>query len=131
MARMVLDGKEITWSKLRGKNALVVLLMLVVYALAGYRPIHSIPLFVTIIVWLVMHIKPAAISNHILIPLGDKSMMMWFLHGYLGPIMFAEYYQPLHWHILIWLAWVIVTYCVACLLTPIADRLSKALKLTK
>lgn len=130
MARLVLNGKDITWSRLRGKNALVVLLMLVVFALAGYRPIHSVPLFVTIIVWLVMHIKPATISRHVLIPLGDKSMMMWFLHGYLGPLMFAQYYQPLHWHILIWLAWVIVTYCVACLLMPVSNRLSKMLRLT-
>ena len=130
MARLVLDGREITWSKLRGKNALVVLLMLVVFGVAGYRPIHSVPLFVVGIVWLVMHIEPGAISKHVLIPLGDKSMMMWFLHGYLGPRMFAEYYQSLQWPVLIWLVWVIVTYLVACLLTPVSDWLCRVLRLT-
>ena len=130
MARLVLDGKEITWSKLRGRNALVVLLMLAVFALAGYRPIHSVPLFVIVIVWLVIHIEPAAVSKYLFIPLGDKSMMMWFLHGYLGPKMFCDYYQPLHYHVLIWLVWVIVTYLVACLLSPVSDWICKRLKLS-
>lgn len=131
MAHMVLDGKDITWSRLRDKNALVVLLMLVVFALAGYRPIHSVPLFVTIIVWLTMHITPRAIAKHIFIPLGDKSMMMWFLHGFLGPVLFTEYYLLLQHPILIYLTWVIITYGVACLLTPIADKISRTLRLSK
>ena len=134
MARRVQSGKSLTWSKLQGKNPLVFALLLLVFFIKGYFygwKIFYIPFFYPLVIWVVLHFKLTWVSKYIFIPLGNKTMMMWFAHGYIAFRMFSEYFLLLQCKPLIYLTWVIVTYCVACLLTPVADRLSKALKLTK
>ena len=132
MARIVLAGKRLTWSKLQGKNALVVLLIIIAFFLKGINNIIPvIPYFSAFIVWLIAHINPGVISKRIFVPLGNMSMMMWFLHGYIGPILFKDYYLMLKSPVLIWIVWVIISYCAARLLMPVSDYISKALGLKK
>ena len=129
MARIVLSGKEVTWSKLKGKNWLVLLLLLAVFASRGSVYLSSIPFFAAIVVWLILHIEPGVVSKNFFVPLGNMSMMMWFLHGYIGPILFRDYYLMLKWPVLIYVVWVIISFALAWLLMPVSSRISKALKL--
>ena len=133
MARRVISGKPLTWSKLQGKNLIVFILLVAIFSLKGAFDLtfYRIPYFVLLVVWLMLHFKLTWVSRYIFIPLGDKSMMMWFAHGYLAFRMFTEYYLLLQHPILIYLTWVIVSYGVACLLTPIADKISRTLRLSK
>ena len=130
MARVVLSGKRLTWSKLQGKNALVVGLIVIIFTLKGINNIVPFtPYFSAFIVWLIAHINPGAISKRIFIPLGNMSMMMWFIHGYIGPILFRDYYLLLKSPALIWIVWVIISYCAARLLMPVSNRISELLRL--
>jgi hypothetical protein len=129
MARLTLSGKEITWNWLKGKNLVVVLFIAIAFALRGLTFVSIIPFFPIIIIWLVLHINPGAVSRYVFIPLGDKSMMMWFAHGFIGPVLFKDYYLVFKWPALIWLAWVIISFAVSCLLIPVSNRISKTLKL--
>ncbi len=133
MARRVLSGKSLTWRKLQGKNLIVFFLLLTVFLLKGTFNLtfFHIPYFVPLVVWIILHFKLTWISKYIFIPLGNKSMMMWFAHGYIAFKMFSEYFLLIPNRFLIYLTWIIISYCVACLLMPISDRIAKALKLSK
>ncbi len=134
MARRVLSGKSLTWSKLQGKNLLVLIVLLLVFAFKGYfykSIIFVIPFYFPLVVWVLLHFKLTWVSKYIFIPLGNKSMMMWFAHGYIAFKMFSEYFLLIPNRFLIYLTWIIISYCVACLLMPISDRIAKALKLSK
>ena len=133
MARRIQSGKSLTWSKLQDKNPIVFVLLLTVFILKGFCNINflHIPYFVPLVVWIILHFKPMWASKNIFIPLGNKSMMMWYAHGYIAFKMFSEYFLMIPNKFLIYLAWVLITYCVACLLMPVSNKLTKALKLSK
>lgn len=132
LARFTLDGESLKLSVLQGKSWLVLLVFIVAYFLRGQ--IHSValnPFFAIFVVLTVVNIEwPRPISKFFS-SLGNQLMMMWFVQGFVGAYMFKEYYQPLQNPALIWLAWVIVTYIVACVLTLVSNRLAKVLKLSK
>lgn len=132
MARRVLAGKSLTWSKLQGKNPIVFLVLVTAFILKGFSNTSflHIPYFVPLVVWIILHFKLTWVSNYIFIPLGNKSMMMWFAHGYLAFKMFSEYFLLIPNKFLIWLAWVIISYCVAYLLMPVSDWICQRLKLS-
>ena len=130
MARMTLQGKSMKLKCLEGRSWLVFLLFVVGYALRTQIHFAGLnPFFAIFVIFIVVNIDWPAIPSKILSSLGNKLMMMWFVQGFVGAFMFQEYYQPLQWPALIWLVWVIVTYLVACLLTPVSNWLAKALKL--
>ncbi len=129
IARYYLSGHELTWSKLRGKNALLWVLLAVAFLLKGNPWVNSIPYLAVLILWLVLHFTPTKLSQYILIPLGKKSMVMWLAHGFLAVRLFNDFFVMFKWPPLVWLAWILVAFGVACILTPVSDRISKALKL--
>ena len=131
IARYYLSGHDLTWSKLRGKNLLVWPLLAVAFLLKGNPYINSIPYFAVLIVWLILHIKPTKLSQYLFIPLGKKTMVMWLAHGFLGVRLFNDYFMMFKWPWLVWIVWVLASYLVACLVTPLSDRISKALKLKR
>ena len=129
LARYYLSGHELTWSKLRGKDWLVWLLLAVTFVLKGQPMINSIPYISVIVVLLILHLSPTWIGKNVFTPLGKQTLVMWLAHGFLGVRVFNEYFLMLKWTPLIWLAWVLASYAVARLIMPVSDRISKALKL--
>lgn len=130
MARQTLSGKSMKIPWFNGRSWLVALLFIVLYFLRGQ--IHSAalnPFFAIIVVIAVVNIEWPSTVSKLLSSLGDKLMMMWFVQGFVGAMMFTEYYQPLRWAVLILLAWILVTYLVASVLQPITVKLSRVLKL--
>lgn len=131
MARVSLSGNSLLWNKLEGKNLLVILLLIVLFAVRGQ--IHSAalnPFHASIVVWLVLHLKFNDVPKRIFVELGDKSMLMWFAQGFLGVVMFSEYILLLKSPLLIWIVWVIVCCLVACLLKPVVNTLVRTFKLS-
>lgn len=131
MARMVLSGKSLVWDRLNGKNLLVFLLLVLSFAIRGQ--VHTSvlnPFHATLVVWLVLHLRISGLPKIVLTELGNKSMLMWLAHGFLGVAMFTEYITLLRWPVLIWITWVVVSYLVACLLKPLADGVARAVKLS-
>lgn len=131
LARYYLSGHELTWSKLRGKNALVWLLLVVVFLLKGHPIINMIPYLSVVILWLILHLDPTKFGQYILTPVGNMGMVMWLSHGFLGVRLFNDFFMQFKWAPLIWLAWILACYAVACLVMPVSNRISKALKLKK
>ena len=129
MARTVLTGKRLTWSKIEGKNVVVLLLLAAVFVIKGLALLPIFPYFAAVVVWLIAHLKVGAISRHTFIPLGNLSMMMWFCHGFLGPYLFLDYYLMIKSPLLAFIIWFTISLVVAWLLMPISNRISKALKL--
>ena len=130
MARMFLKGKSLTWRKLQGRNSLVVIIFLLSFVLRGqihFEPIN--PFFCTFVVWLVLHLEfPQGIKN-VFVELGNKSMLMWFLHGFLGVVLFSEYFAIIKNPVLSWCVWFAVTYIVAGILHPLVDIMAIKIKL--
>ena len=129
IARYYLSGHSLTWSKLRDKNLLVWPLLILVFALKGNPYINSIPFVAVAVVWLILHFNLTWLSRYLFIPLGKETMIMWLAHGFLGARLFTDYFLMLKWPWLIWIAWILASYGVARLLTPVSNRISKALKL--
>lgn len=132
MARIVLSGKSLKIPFFEDRSWLVLLLFLVLYVLRGQ--IHSAalnPFFAIIVILAVVNIEWPRPVARFFSALGNQLMLMWLVQGFVGAFMFKEYYQPLHWPALIWVAWVTVTYLTACLLKPITNRLNSLLKLSK
>ena len=130
MARMSLSGNSLLWKKLAGKNLLVILLLVASFAIRGLIHTSALnPFHASLVVWLVLHLKFSEIPKKVLMELGDKSMIMWFAQGFLGVRMFSEYILLLQSPILIWIVWVIVCYLVACLLKPVVNCVTRAVKL--
>lgn len=130
MARITVSGHKLTWSILEGKNLLIIVLLIglfVVRCLIETSAVNFI--FISAVVWLVLHARPSRMVSNVLESLGAKSMMMWFLHGFLAVQMFSEYVALLYWPLIIWILWVFVTYCLASLLMPVSNKLARALKL--
>lgn len=130
MARYALAGHSLTWSRLKGRNWLVLLLLAVAFVARGLINFSTVPGFPALVIWLVLHFDTTRFTTAVMLPLGRMSMMMWFCHGYIAVKLFNEYFLMLRWPWLIWLVWVVVSYCVACLLMPVSNRISRALKLT-
>lgn len=131
MARISLSGKSLLWNKLDGKNLLVLLLLIALFAIRGQ--IHTAalnPFHAALVIWLVLHLRFNGLPKKILVELGDKSMIMWFAQGFLGVVMFSEYILLLRFPLLIWVVWVIICYLVACLLKPVVNGITKVVKLT-
>jgi hypothetical protein len=129
MARWVFAGHDLTWSRLKGKNLLVLALLVIVFVVKWLLPIPIVPYFAAVVILILLHFSPTKLIQHVFVPLGNKSMMMWFVHGYLAWKLFNDFYLMFKWPPLIWLVWVITSYLVACLLMPVSDYMSKVLKL--
>ena len=131
-ARIKLSGKSLTWEKLQGKNLLIILLIVTTFAIRGQIHTSAVnPFQAAWIVWLVLHVDFNRLVQRVFMELGNKSMMMWFVQGFVGVEMFREYYQPLQWPALVWVAWLIVCYLAACLLLPVANGAARMLRLTR
>ena len=132
LARFTLEGKPLKFAKLQGKSWVVLLVFLVCYVMRGQ--IHSAalnPFFAILVVLTVVNIDWPRPVAKFFSSLGNQLMMMWFVQGFVGAMMFNEYYQPLKHPALMWLVWVTVTYIVACLLTPLSNQVAKVFKLSK
>lgn len=131
MARMCMAGKGIIWKRLDGKNLLVTFLLVALFVIRGQ--IHSAalnPIHASLVVWLVLHLRWSGLLKKVFIELGDKSMIMWFSQGFLGVVMFSEYILRLQSPLLIWIVWAVVCYLVACLIKPVVNMITRAVKLT-
>ena len=129
MARATLSGHELTWNKLKGHNWLVFVLIITAFLLRSQISFSVLPFFAAIIVWLVLHTDISALLNRVLLPLGNKSMMMWFLHGYLAVYMFSEYMLLLRYPVVIYVVWVAVSFVLASLLLPVSNKIDRLVKL--
>ncbi len=130
LARYYLAGNELTWSKLRGKNWLVALLLAVTFVLKGQPIVNTIPYISVVVLWLILHFDPTPLGKYILAPLGKQTLVMWLAHGFLAVRLFNDFFLLFKWPALVWLMWVLAAYGTACLLMPISNRISKALKLS-
>jgi len=131
MARLVLAGKSIIWKKLYGRDYLIMLLLVLSFVLRGQIHISVLNSFhAALVVWLVLHMSFKGIPKKVLIELGDKSMIMWLSQGFLGAVLFSEYYLLLRWPLLIWVVWVIVCYSFSCLLKPVVNGITRVMKLS-
>ncbi len=131
LARITIAGKKVTWSKLLGKNALIVLLIVISFILRGM--VHSSvlnPFHASLVVWLVLHLRFSGVFQQVFVELGKKSMVMWFAQGFIDDLVFPEGIILLRWPVLIYVIWTIVCYLFACLLIPVVNRIAKSLKLT-
>ena len=129
MARVTLSGHKLTWNYLQGRNWLIFVLILAALILRSQIRFSVIPFFAVIIVWLTLHADPSAFLNRVLAPLGKKSMMMWFLHGYLAVYMFSEYVILLRYPLLIYIVWVALSYVLASMLLPLSNKIVRILRL--
>ena len=131
IAQRTFAGKSVTWSKLQGKNLIVVALLVASFFLRGLiKTSAPNPFHAALVVWLVLHIDFNGLFKTVFVELGHKSMLMWFSQGFLAVYMFSEYIILLHYPLLIWFVWAVVCYIVACLLNPVVNSLAKALRLT-
>lgn len=131
MAHMVTEGKSIVWDKLKGKNLLLLAVFVVSILIRRLLPFPGIhPFHVVLIIWLILHFDWNGPVKRVFVELGDKSMIMWFVQGFLAVYMFAEYMVQLRWPLLIWIVWTIVCYVVACLLKPVVNGLARLLRLS-
>ena len=85
---------------------------------------------VVLIIWMILHFDWKRPVKRVFVELGDKSMIMWFVQGFLAVYMFAEYMLQLRWPLLIWIVWTIICYVVACLLKPVINGLARLLRLS-
>lgn len=130
MAKVTLSGLKLTCSVLEGRNLLILALLLALFAVRCQIQISVITFFFVIaVVWLVLHLRLPQPVSRVFESLGDKSMMMWFLHGFLAVQMFSEYVALLRWPLLIWVLWVIITYCIASVLMLLSNKLARELRL--
>jgi hypothetical protein len=130
MARIMLSGHKLTWAKLEGKNLLIILVLIVLFIVRCQIETSAVTfIFISIVVWLVLHLRLPQPVSRVFESLGDKSMMMWFLHGFLAVQMFSEYVALLRWPLVIWIVWVIICYGIACLLMPVSNRIAKSLRI--
>lgn len=131
MARVNLSEKSLLWNKLEGKNLLVILLLVATFAFRGQINTSALnPFHASLVVWLILHLRLSVVPKKIFVELGDKTMIMWFAQGFLGVVMFSEYILLLRYPLLIWIVWVIICYLVACLLKPVVNGLTRAVKLS-
>ena len=131
MARHYLTGHRLTWGKLQGRNLPVVGLLIIAFLLRGMTATAVVPGFPVLVTWLVIHLNVTKISDCIFVPLGNQSMMMWFCHGFIATKMFKPYFELLQWPLLVWLVWVLISYCVALVLMQVTERIYGALKLSQ
>ena len=130
MARIMLSGHKLRWAKLEGKNLLIILVLIVLFIVRCQIETSAVTfIFISLVVWLVLHLRLPQPVSRIFESLGDKSMMMWFLHGFLAVQMFSEYVALLRWPLVIWIVWVIICYGIACLLMPVSNRIAKSLRI--
>ena len=131
-ARWVLSGRSLKAEWLKDKSWLVLLGMVCLFILRGQTGSSILnPFFAAVMALGVINVNWSKPALNVMVPIGNKCMMMWFCQGFLGAFMFNEYIQLLYWPALIWLVWVLVTYVVASLLTPVSDWMAKQLKLSK
>lgn len=127
-AKLHLDGKSLTCSRLQGKNLIITILLLASYFIRGQIDTHALNLFYAILViWLILHLDLSGITKHVLVEFGHKSMFIWFVQGFVAIVMFSEYFLLLKWPVLIWIVWTIVCYLIAVVLSPIEVGLSRLL----
>lgn len=123
LARRVKEGRSITWEKIRGNNYLIITLIVLLFVIRGQIHTSAVnPFYSFLMVWLIINMNIGGFMKSILMELGNKSMVMWFAHGFIAVRMFSEYFTLLHWPALIWLVWVIVSYIVAALLIPVINK---------
>ena len=106
------------------------LLLVAAFLLKGHPVINMIPYLAVLVLWLILHLEPTKFGQYILAPVGNKGMVMWLSHGFLGVRLFNDFFMQFKWAPLIWLVWVLACYVVACLIMPVSNRISKALKLS-
>ncbi len=129
-ARWVLSGKSLKVAWLQDKSWLVLLAMVALFIVRGQTGSAVLnPFFAAIMALGVVNVNWSRTAARPLISIGNKCLMMWFCQGFLGFVMFNEYIQLLYWPALIWLVWVVVTYIVASVLTPVNNALARMLKL--
>ena len=130
MAKLIVTGKKITWDKLQGCNALVILLIVAEFAIRGQFSTSALnPLHATLVTWLMLHLEFSPVPRKVLVELGNKSMIMWLAQGFIATVMFSEYFVLLRWPALILIVWVIICYLIACLLMPVVDAIARGAKL--
>ena len=130
MARIIHSGHKLTWTKLEGKNLIIILVLIVLFIVRCQIETSAVTfIFISAIVWLVLHLRLPQPVSCVFESLGDKSMMMWFLHGFLAVQMFSEYVALLRSPLLIWVLWVIITYCIASVLMLLSNKLARGLRL--
>ncbi len=132
LARLTMRGKSLKLKCFEGRSWLVLAIFFVVYLLRGQ--IHSAalnPFFAIFVVFTVVNIEWPRPVSAFFSSLGNELMMMWFLQGFVGAMMFSELYQPLKSPALILIVWILVTYIGARLLSPISNQLARVLKLSK
>lgn len=130
-ARQASNG-EITFSSLRGKNLLLITLILASFVIRSF--VHSSvlnPFHATFVIWLVLHITFNSRAEYIFVELGKKSMIMWFAQGFIDKIIFPQGTTILQWPIVVFILWTIACYLFASFLMPVVNTLSKQLRLTK
>lgn len=132
MARLTLKGVSFLVPWLKGRNLLIFALIVAAFVLRGSIHFAALnPFFATLVVWLVLHVEFHEVPRRFLIEMGDKSMLMWLAQGFLGYRMFSEYIVLLPNPVMVLVVWVLVTYAVSLLLTPVANRVASVLRLTR
>lgn len=130
MARCTLGGRTFLWNKLKARNLLITTLLILSFIIRGQIHISLLnPFYAGLVVWLILHIEFGRLPKSIMTELGNKSMIMWLAQGFIAVEMFSEYFVQLRWPLLVWLAWTMVTYLVACMFLPITNYVAKSLKL--
>lgn len=130
VARATINGKEVRLNRLIGRNYVMSLIIILLFILRGQFATGAFnSIFAISIVWLVLHIRFPNWLAKSLTSLGDNSMMMWFIHGYIGVILFQKYFIALRYPFLIFLVWVLSTYLIALALSPIHKKIINCIKL--
>jgi hypothetical protein len=129
-ARLTLKGCNFKLASIVGKNVLIVLLIVVTILIRGQ--IHTSvvnPFQAAFICWLVLHMSFSSVPKYVFMELGDKSMFMWFIQGFVAVKMFSEYYIQLKSPIIILLVWIMICYFISYLFSIALNRITKYLKL--
>lgn len=130
LARITIDGRQVTCPKLLGKNALIVLLIVISIFLRGMVDSAALnPFHASLVVWLVLHLRFSGVPQKVFVELGKKSMVMWFAQGFIDDLIFPEGMILLRWPVIIYFIWTIACYLFACLLIPVVNKTAKALRL--
>lgn len=130
-ARLTLNGCNFKLTRLVGKNALIILLIVATILIRGQIHTSVInPFQAAFISWLVLHLSFSSKPKHIFMELGRMSMYMWFIQGFVAVEMFSEYFIQLKSQILILLVWIIVCFVISYPFSIVINRITKYFKLT-
>lgn len=130
-ARLTLNGSNFKMTRLEGKNALIIVLIVTTFLIRGQIHTSVInPFQAAFVSWLILHLSFSYMPKLIFVGLGHKSMYMWFIQGFVAVEMFSEYYLQLKYPVLILLIWIIVSYAVSYPFSIVSNRIIRYLRLS-